>query len=138
MRWPQQGVEISNPELKDKFSREQPMASGQKRRWESGARQFLAMTALQLRTHLAHDGGVIEGFSTDASVSLAVLSDGGRATQPHDGGLGNFEGRRSNCLMSEAGNLGWFSPTSLIGHQKYLSSLGIWFKGNARKDGMFS
>ena len=29
-------------ELKDKLPREQPMAPGQKRRWESGARQFLA------------------------------------------------------------------------------------------------
>ena len=56
------------------------------------------MTALQLRTHLAYDGGwsqiqqpweVIELFSTDAPVSLAVLSAGGRATQPYDGSLGN-------------------------------------------------
>ena len=30
---------------------------------------------------------VIELFSTDASVSLAVLSAGGRVTQPYDGGL---------------------------------------------------
>ena len=54
--------------------------------------------ALQLGTHLAHDGGwrqikqpcdVIELFSTDAPVSLAVSSAGGRATQPCDGGLGN-------------------------------------------------
>ena len=41
----------------DKLLREQPMASGQKRRWGSGARQFLAMAALQLGTHLAYDGG---------------------------------------------------------------------------------
>ena len=43
---------------------------------ESGARQFLAMTALQLERHLAYDGGrngirqpwdVIELFSTDVS-----------------------------------------------------------------------
>ena len=74
------------------------MASGQKRRWESGARQFLAMAALQLGTHLAYDGGwnripqpwdVIELFSTDAHVSLAVSLAGGRATQPYDGVLGN-------------------------------------------------
>ena len=74
------------------------MASGQKRQWESGARQFLAKAALQLGTHLAHDGGwnripllwdVIELFSTDAHVSVAVSSAGGRATQPYDGGLGN-------------------------------------------------
>ena len=54
--------------------------------------------ALQLGTHLAHDGGwrqirqlcdVIELFSTDALVFLAVSSVGGRATQPYDGGLGN-------------------------------------------------
>ena len=92
--WLQQGVETSNPEVKDKLPRQQPMASGQKRRWESGARQYWAMTALQLGTHLACDGGwsqirqpwdVIELFSTDASVSLAVLSVGGRATQPYDG-----------------------------------------------------
>ena len=54
------------------------------------------MTALQLGTHLTNDGGwnriqqlwnVIELFSTGARVSLAVLSAGGRATQPHDGRL---------------------------------------------------
>ena len=33
--WPQQGVETSNPEVRDKLPREQSMASGQKRRWES-------------------------------------------------------------------------------------------------------
>ena len=33
---------------------------------------------------------MIELFSTDALVSLAVSSAGGRATQPHDGGLGNL------------------------------------------------
>ena len=53
--------------------------------------------ALQLGTHLAHDGGwrqirqlcdVIELFSTDALVSLAVSSVEGRATQPYDGALG--------------------------------------------------
>ena len=73
------------------------MASGQKRRWESGTRQFGAMTALQLGRHLAYGGwsrirqpwDVIELFSTDASVSLAVFSAGGRATQPYDGGLGD-------------------------------------------------
>ena len=52
----------------------------------------------RLGTHLAYDGGwsriqqpwdVIELFSTDAPVSLAVSSAGGRATQPSDGGLGN-------------------------------------------------
>ena len=32
---------------------------------------------------------VIELFSTEAPVSLAVSSAGGRATQPYDGGLGN-------------------------------------------------
>ena len=74
------------------------MASGHERRWESGARQFLAMAALQLGRHLAYDGGwnripqpwdVIELFSTDAPVSLVVSSAGGRATQPYDGGFGN-------------------------------------------------
>ena len=77
------------------------------------------MTALQLGIHLAHDGGwsriqqpwdVIELFSTDAPVSLAVSSAGGRATQPHDGGLGNSlrtMAARSNCLkMWIAGCLG--------------------------------
>ena len=53
----------------------------------------------QLGTHLAHDGGwfriqqpgdVIELFSTDAPVSLAVSSAGGRTTQPYDGGPGNL------------------------------------------------
>ena len=34
-------------------------------------------------------GDVIELFSTDALVFLAVSSAGGRATQPYDGGLGN-------------------------------------------------
>ena len=38
--WPQQEVETIDTELKDKFPRKQPMASGQKRRWESGARHF--------------------------------------------------------------------------------------------------
>ena len=33
---------------------------------------------------------MIELFSTDASVSLAVLSAGGRATQPYDSGLGDL------------------------------------------------
>ena len=65
---------------------------------ESGARQFWAMAALLLGTHLAYDGGwnripqpwdVVELFSTDAHVSLAVSSAGGRATQLYDGGLGN-------------------------------------------------
>ena len=96
--WPQQEVDTVDTEKKDKLPREQPMASGQKRRWESGARQFLARAALQLGTTLAYDGGwhriqqpwdVIELFSTDAHVSLAVSSTGGRATQPYDGGLGN-------------------------------------------------
>ena len=86
--WCQQEVETSNPELKDKLPREQPMASGPKRRWESGARQFLAMTALELGTHFAcgwsrirQHWDVIELFSKDAHVSLAVSSPGGRATQ---------------------------------------------------------
>ena len=48
--WPQQGVETNDFELKDKLPREQPMTSGQKRRWKSGARQSSAMTALQLGT----------------------------------------------------------------------------------------
>ena len=56
------------------------------------------MAALQLCIHLSYDGGwnripllwdVIELFSTDAHVSLAVSLTGGRATQPHDSGLGN-------------------------------------------------
>ena len=56
------------------------------------------MAALQLVTQLAYDGGwnriqqpwdVIELFSTDAHVSLAVSSAGQRATQPSDDGLGN-------------------------------------------------
>ena len=55
---------------------------------------FLAMTALQLWTHLACDGGwsrirqpwdAIELFSKDAHVSLAVSSAG----EPYDGGPGN-------------------------------------------------
>ena len=51
---------------------------------------------------------VIELFSTDAPVPVAVLSAGGRATQPYDGGLGNsLRTSASNCLkMSEAGSLG--------------------------------
>ena len=53
----QQEVDTVDTELKDKLPREQPMASGQKLRFESGARQFLAMAALQLGTHLAYDGG---------------------------------------------------------------------------------
>ena len=74
------------------------MASGQKRRWESGACQFLAVAALHLGTHLAYDGGwnripqpwdVMELCSADAHLFLAVSSAGGRATQPCDGGLGN-------------------------------------------------
>ena len=81
-----------------KLPSELPMASVQKRRWESGARQFWAIAALQLETHLAYDGDwnripqpwdVIELFSTDVLVFLAVSSAGGRATQPYDGGLGN-------------------------------------------------
>ena len=38
----QEGDALSerSTELKDKFSRKQPTASGQKRRWESGARHF--------------------------------------------------------------------------------------------------
>ena len=55
--WPQQGVETSNPEEKDKLPREQPMASGQKRRWESGPAIFFAVMALQLGTHVAYEGG---------------------------------------------------------------------------------
>ena len=51
--WCQQEVETTDTELKTSLPREQHMASGQKRRWESGARQFLAMTALELGTHLA-------------------------------------------------------------------------------------
>ena len=56
------------------------------------------MTAVQLETHLAHDGGwsqiqqpwdVVELFSVDAPVSLAMLSAGWRVTQPYDGGLSN-------------------------------------------------
>ena len=74
------------------------MASRHKRRWESGVRQFLAMTALQLVTHLAGGGGwsriqqpwdVIELFLDDAPVSLAISSAGGPATQPCDSGLGD-------------------------------------------------
>ena len=38
--WPWQGVEANDSELKYKLPREQPMTSGQKRRWESGARHF--------------------------------------------------------------------------------------------------
>ena len=90
--WAQQEVDTIDTELGDELPREQPMASGQKRRWESG------VTALQLGTRLTHDGGwnripqpwdVIEFFSTDARVSLAVSSAGGRAPQHCDGGLGN-------------------------------------------------
>ena len=40
--WPQQEVDTVDTELKDKLPREQPIAPGQKRRWEGGARQFLA------------------------------------------------------------------------------------------------
>ena len=56
------------------------------------------MSALHWGTHLAYDGGwcrirrpwdVLKLFSTDASVSLAVLSAGGRGTQPCDGDLGD-------------------------------------------------
>ena len=57
------------------------------------------MTALQMETHLAYDGGwsriqqpwdVIELFSMYAPLVLRqVSSAGGRATQPHGGGLGN-------------------------------------------------
>ena len=59
---------------------------------------FLAMTALQLWTHLACDGcwnriqqpwDVIELFSTESHVSLAVSSAGGRATRRYDDGLDN-------------------------------------------------
>ena len=46
--WCQQEVETSNPELKDKLPRKQPMASGQKRRWESGARQFFGNDGLAI------------------------------------------------------------------------------------------
>ena len=97
--WPQQEVETINTESKDELLQEQPMSSRKERQWKSGARQFLAMTVLQLGTHLAYDGGwgriqkpwdVIELFSTDAPVSPAVLSAEGRATQPYDGGLGNL------------------------------------------------
>ena len=38
--WPWQGVEVNDSELKYKLPRKQPMTSGQKRRWESGARHF--------------------------------------------------------------------------------------------------
>ena len=74
---------------------------------------FLAMTALQLGTRLAYDGGwsqiqqpwdVIELFSMDAPVSLAVSSAGGRATHPCDGGLGNS--LRTYLKMWKAGSLG--------------------------------
>ena len=86
---PQQEVDTADTEMKDKLPRVQPMAFGQKRRWESGARQFLAMAALQLETHLPYDGvwnripqpwDVTELFLTDAHVSSAVSSAGGRAT----------------------------------------------------------
>ena len=85
-RWPKQDVEATDTKRRDNLPQEQPMASGQKRRWEGGARHFLAMTTVQLGTHLAYDGGsgrirqpwdVIELFSKDVSVSLAVLSGGG-------------------------------------------------------------
>ena len=85
-------------EVKDKLPREQPMPSGQKRRWESGAHQFWATVACNWRrtwrmmggwNRIPHPWGVIELFSTDAQVSLAVSSAGGRAAQPYDGGLGN-------------------------------------------------
>ena len=95
---PRQEVGTNCTELKEKFPREQPVAAGQQRRRQRCACQFVAVMALHLGTHLAQDGGwrqikqlcdVIELFSTDALVSLAVSSVGGRATQPHDGGLGN-------------------------------------------------
>ena len=54
--WPQQEADTVDTELKDKLPREQPMASGQKRRWESGARHLLAMTALHLGIRQAYDG----------------------------------------------------------------------------------
>ena len=111
-------------ERQDKLPREQHMASGQKRRWESCARQFWAMTALQLGTHPAYDGGwsrfrqpwdVIELFSTDASVSLAVLSAGGRATQPYDGGLGNSL-RTSTAQEQMSEDVGSWKPRLTVAY----------------------
>ena len=86
-RWAQEEVETIDTELKDKLPREQPVASGQKRRWETVSSQFLAMMALQLGTHMAKDGGwsriqqpadMIELFSKDAPVSwqFRQLEDG--------------------------------------------------------------
>ena len=80
-------VDSVDIELKDKLFREQPMAAGQKRPWESGARHFLAMAALQLKIHLACDGGWNQ-ISQPWDV-IEHSSAGGRATQPCDGGLDN-------------------------------------------------
>ena len=54
---PRQEVGTNCTELKDKLPREQPVAAGQQRRRQRCACQFFAAMALQLGTHLAHDGG---------------------------------------------------------------------------------
>ena len=102
------------------------MASGQKRQWESGARQFWAMGALQL--------GDTPG-ATDAHVSLAVSSAGGRATQPYDG--------LANSLRTPAAREQLFKdveswkPRSLTGRQECPNWFWSWSEDNVQEDVRF-
>ena len=86
--------------------------------------------------------GVIELFSTDASVSLAVLSAGGRATQPSDGGLGNSlrTWAAQEQLFEDVGS---WKPRLIVAYlpdwTPEVSELaGNWFECNERKDEMFT
>ena len=109
------------------------------------------MAAFELVTHLAYDGGwnriqqpldVIELFSTDAHVSLAVSSVGRRATQPYDDGLGNSlrtpAAHEQLFEDVESGKPRLMVAYLHVRHQEYLSWLRNWSENNAREDGKFS
>ena len=58
---------------------------------------------------------MIELFSKDASVSLAVLSAGGRATQPHDSGLGDSL-KTSAAQEQLFEDIGSWKPQLIVGY----------------------